>query len=100
MKNYLSDFLFILFALYMTVCAVHNMVVGPSIKSIWENIKTEGFKVKHLLNLIIFLPSWLIIFLIFIPFFIGYLISRTKLGNKLNHLLNKTIWKGDNDNVA
>jgi hypothetical protein len=83
---------FLLF--YMLACIFHFVVmILYVLENIWDRIEEEGLKVKDVLNLIFFLPSWLLIGLLILLLSILYFIMDSKFWQKLNQFLNKTIWK-------
>jgi uncharacterized BrkB/YihY/UPF0761 family membrane protein len=85
-------FLFMLLVIYVLVNFAHNCYLGMKLRDIWDNIEQNGFKVKHLLNLIFFLPSWLLAFVIILLMLLCYLISQSKIWRKLKDLSNTVIW--------
>ena len=90
----LFDLLIVFLYLYMLACIFHFVVmIIYKLEYIWGRIEEEGLKVKDVLNLIFFLPSWLLIGLFVSLLLILFHISDSKFWQKLNQFLNKTIWE-------
>jgi hypothetical protein len=77
----------------MLACMIHLAVMLYELENVWERIEIEGLKVKDVINLIFFLPSWLLIGLWILLILILCFITDSKFWNKLNQFLNKTIWE-------
>ena len=89
----LFDLLIVFLYLYMLACIFHFVVmIIYKLEYILERIEEEGLKVKDVLNLIFFLPSWLLIGLFVLLLLCLFHISDSKFWQKLNQFLNKTIW--------
>lgn len=83
----MASILGILIPLYLVALLFHFISVVSGDRMFLEEIEEEGFKVKHLLEAILFLPSWLFALVGFILFI---LVSAVVLG--IHWALNRKIF--------
>lgn len=89
----INDLILYLSCFYIIATILNFAVISAEADYIWENIQKDGFKVKHLFNIIFFFPVWLLLSIVILIFYLFYLCHDSKIWKKVKVFLNKPIWK-------
>jgi len=87
------EFLSVLCGFYIIANLFHFVYVLESASRVWLNIEKNGLKIKHLINVSIFIPSYTVMFLIFVIFAYPFLWLLEKFSISFKDIMEKPVWK-------
>jgi len=89
------EFLAVFCGFYIIANLFHFVYVSESATKTWLNIEENGFKVKHLINVIIFIPSYAVMFLVLMIAY-PFLWLSEKSSMSFKDIMEKPVWKKKN----